>query len=97
MAVESFFETLKGKLLWWKYHLLWLRIGIDVVQRVFSAETNSFVYLILIIRRKGDLYSYIVAFLKCWKLVRMIYLNDFSQEYLVDSLDKLEILLKSVF
>jgi len=27
----------------------------------------------------------------------MIYLNDFSQEYLVDSLDKLEILLKSVF
>jgi len=27
----------------------------------------------------------------------MMYLNDFSQEYLVDSLDELEILLKNVF
>jgi len=26
-----------------------------------------------------------------------MYLNDFSQEYLVDSLDELEILLKKVF
>jgi len=26
-----------------------------------------------------------------------MYLNDFSQEYLVDSLDELEILLKNVF
>jgi len=26
-----------------------------------------------------------------------MYLNDFSQEYLIDSLDELEILLKNVF
>ena len=44
-----------------------------------------------------DVLEGIVAFLKYWKLVRKMYLNDFSQEYLVDSLDELEILLKKVF